>query len=54
MEPNRSIYELSIHLWKAHEHLKGVETGSLMGSTAMKYLDTVGSSIEKIRDVVVG
>ena len=49
IEPNRSIYELSIYLWRAHEYLKGAESISLMGITAMKYLATVDNSIKKIR-----
>lgn len=53
-EPNRSIYELSIYLWRAHEYLKGTETSHLMGITAMKYLATVDNSIRKIREQVEG
>ncbi len=53
VEPNRSIYEMSMLLWQANERLsKPDQTVSLTQESAIAYLESLDCSTERVRELV--
>ena len=53
VEPNRSIYEMSMLLWQANERLSNLDkTVSLTQESAMVYLDSLDHSTERVSELV--